>query len=744
MIKLIFKTFIILHLSISVLLSEEIKDIKIEGNNRISNETVKVFIDQYLNENLFNLETTNNIIKSLYETGFFKDVKVKYQENVLYISVIENPLIQILEYDGVKSKTFLEKITNNLTLKPKSSFNDFFLEKDKNLIIQNLKDEGYYFSEVSVKTELLDNDFINIFFEIKLGDKSKISKISFIGDKVFKDRKLNNIIISEEYKPWKFLSGKKYLNERIIAFDQRLLRNFYLNNGYYNVEISSSFAKLINENEFELIYNINANKKIYFGELFLDLPTDFNLENFETVNTYFSDIKGKPYSINSIQKILEMIEETSIYEEYQSIKASVNEVINNDKINLTFILEETPKLFVKKINIFGNNVTNENVIRNQLFIDEGDPFNEILYNKSINEIKSLNYFRNVTSEILDEDNAKIINIYVEEKPTGEISAGAGFGTSGATFLFQVRENNYLGKGIGLDTQAEINEESIKGSISLIDPNYKNSDKSAFMTIKANETDRLKDFGYKSNVMGFSLGTKFEYKNDLRLGLEYENLVEKIETDSTASILQQGQKGNYFDNFLILDFDYDKRNQRYQTNDGFRSNYDMKIPLISETNTFTQNYNFKTFHELYENNITTFSYSLTTSNSLSGENIKLSERLYIPSKSLRGFERGKVGPKDGNDFIGGNYLGSFNFTTTLPFILDDVQNFDGLFFFDAANLWGVDYDSSIDNSNKIRSSVGVGLDWLTPVGPLSFSLAAPLTKVDTDIEETFRFNLGTTF
>jgi len=744
MIKLIFKTFIILHLSISVLLSEEIKDIKIEGNNRISNETVKVFIDQYLNENLFNLETTNNIIKSLYETGFFKDVKVKYQENVLYISVIENPLIQILEYNGVKSKTFLEKITNNLTLKPKSSFNDFFLEKDKNLIIQNLKDEGYYFSEVSVKTELLDNEFINIFFEIKLGDKSKISKISFIGDKVFKDRKLNNIIISEEYKPWKFLSGKKYLNERIIAFDQRLLRNFYLNNGYYNVEISSSFAKLINENEFELIYNINANKKIYFGELFLDLPTDFNLENFETVNTYFSDIKGKPYSINSIQKILEMIEETSIYEEYQSIKASVNEVINNDKINLTFILEETPKLFVKKINIFGNNVTNENVIRNQLFVDEGDPFNEILYNKSINEIKSLNYFRNVTSEILDEDNAKIINIYVEEKPTGEISAGAGFGTSGATFLFQVRENNYLGKGIGLDTQAEINEESIKGSISLIDPNYKNSDKSAFMTIKANETDRLKDFGYKSNVMGFSLGTKFEYKNDLRLGLEYENLVEKIETDSTASILQQGQKGNYFDNFLILDFDYDKRNQRYQTNDGFRSNYDMKIPLISETNTFTQNYNFKTFHELYENNITTFSYSLTTSNSLSGENIKLSERLYIPSKSLRGFERGKVGPKDGNDFIGGNYLGNFNFTTTLPFILDDVQNFDGLFFFDAANLWGVDYDSSIDNSNKIRSSVGVGLDWLTPVGPLSFSLAAPLTKVDTDIEETFRFNLGTTF
>ena len=744
MIKLIFKSSIILYLTISVLFSEEINDIKIDGNNRIPNETVKVFIDQYLNDKSFNLETTNNIIKSLYETGFFKDVKVKYQDNVVYISVIENPLIQILEFEGIKSKSFLEKITSNLTLKPKSSFNEFFLESDKNLIIQNLKNEGYYFSQVIVKTELLDNNFINIFFEIELGDKSKISKISFIGDKVFKDRKLKNVIISEEYKPWKFLSGKKYLNERIIAFDQRLLKNFYLNNGYYNVEISSSFAKLLNENEFELIYNIIPNEKIFFGELFLDLPADFNLENFEKVNTYFNDIKGKPYSINSIQKILEIIEETSIYEEYQSIKASVNEEIDNNKINLTFVLEETSKLFVKKINIFGNNVTNENVIRNKLFIDEGDPFNEILYNRSINEIKSLNYFRNVNSEILDEDNAKIINIYVEEKPTGEISAGAGFGTGGATVLFQVRENNYLGKGIGLNTEAEINEESIKGSISLINPNYKNSDKSAFMSIKANETDRLKDFGYKSNVLGFSLGTNFDYKDDLRLGVEYENLFENMETDSTASILQQRQKGNYYDNFLILDFDYDKRNRRFQTNDGFRSNYDIKVPLISKTNTFTQNYNFKTFHEFYENNITTFSYSISATNSLSGDNVKLSERLYIPSKKLRGFERGKVGPKDGNSFIGGNYSGSFNFTTTLPLILDDVQNFDGLFFVDAANLWGVDYDSSVNKSNKIRSSVGVGLDWLTPVGPLSFSLATPLTKADTDIEETFRFNLGTTF
>ena len=744
MFKLLIKSILIFFLSINFLISDEIKNIKIEGNQRISNETVKVFIDQYLNQQLFDPKVTNEIIKSLYDTGFFKDVKVNYFDDTLYVSVIENPIIQLIEFDGVKSKTLLNRLTDNTTLKPKSSYNDFYLQRDKNLITRNLKNEGYYFSNITVETESLGDNFVNIYYRIDLGEKSKIKKISFLGDKVFKDRKLKNVIISEEYKPWKFLSGKKYLNERTISFEERLLKNFYLNNGYYNAEISSSFAKLINENEFELIYNINANQKTYFGNLSLDLPVDFNPNNFQKVNSLFDDIKGKPYSINLIQKIIETIEETSIYEEYQSIKASVKENIDNDKINLTFILEETPKLFVKKINIFGNNVTNENVIRNRLVIDEGDPFNEILYNKSINEIKSLNFFRNVNSEVIDKENEVTINITVEEKPTGEIAAGAGFGTGGATVLFQVKENNYLGKGIALDAQTELDEESIKGSITLRDRNFKNTDKSAFMSIKANETDRLKDFGYKSNVVGFSLGTKFEYKDDFNLGVEYENLIEKIETDSTASKLQKDQKGNYFDNFLILDFDYDKRNQRFQTNDGFRSNYDVKIPIISKTNTFTQNYNFKTFHELYENNITSFSYSISASNSLAGKNIKLSERLYVPSKKLRGFERGKVGPKDGNDFVGGNYIGAFNFSTTLPYLLDDVQNFDGLFFFDAANVWGVDYDSSINDSNKIRSSVGVGLDWLTPVGPLSFSLATPLTKADTDIEETFRFNLGTTF
>ena len=228
-----------------------------------------------------------------------------------------------------------------------------------------------------------------------------------------------------------------------------------------------------------------------------------------------------------------------------------------------------------------------------------------------------------------------------------------------------------------------------------------------------------------------------------MGLSTKNSIEKITVDSTASTRQKTQEGNYFDSFLGLEFNYDKRNQKFQTTDGFFSNYGLDLPIISETNTLSNSYNYKIFKELYENNVSTFSILLQSSNSISGDDIKLSERLYVPGKRLRGFEAGKVGPKDGSDFIGGNYVSSINATTTVPMFLENLQTVDIVLFADAANIWGVDYNTSLDK-NGIRSSVGVALDWLTPVGPLSFSLAQPITKEATDIEETFRFNIGTSF
>ena len=737
----IFASFLFLQSAVAELVNE----IEVIGNERIPIETIKTFSSIKKKDNLDN-DKINEALKSLYESNFFKNVSIIFKDGKVTIKVVENPIIQNLQIEGVKAQKIRDQFFNNLKLKQRGSFFEENLKSDISTIKKIGKKLGYYFIEVEVVKETLDANKLNIVFNIDLGEKAKIKKISFVGDKKYKDSKLRSVIVSEEYKFWKFISGKKYLSENLIRLDRRLLKNFYLNKGFYNVKVNSSFAKMISKNEFELIFNIDANKKIFFGDLSLKLPVDFKKDNFIRLEKLFRKVKGDPYSIVVIEKILDEIDLITITEQFESVKANVIEEVESDKINLVFEIKDTEKLFVEKINIFGNNITNENVIRNQLLLDEGDPYNEILSNKSINNIKGLNFFRSVNSEILEGSNSdsRILNIEVEEKATGEISAGAGFGTSGGTIIFGVKENNYLGKGIAVNTNFTINAESIKGLFSVRNPNFNNTDKSAFFSIEATETDRLKNSGYKMNKTGLNLGTRFEYFDDFYLGLKTSSFFENIETNSTASVRQKAQKGNYFDSFLGLDFDYDKRNQKFQTSQGFRSFYSLKLPLLSDTNTLTNFYTYKYFTELYENNISTISIYLKSVNSITNEDVKLSERAFVPSSRLRGFVSGKVGPKDGDDYIGGNFVTTLNFSSTIPFLFENNQNTDFLIFFDAANIWGVDYDSSLDSSNKVRSAVGIGVDYFTPVGPLNFSLSEVLSKSDTDRTEGFRFNLGTTF
>ena len=576
--------------------SEIVKEIEINGNERVSDETIIMFSKISINDDLKS-QDLNNIIKNIFKSNFFNDVFVSFKNNKLIITVDELPIIENINFDGIKSKTLLEKITDNLNLISRSSYNETLLKKDREKILTELKSLGYFFSKVNVIKTDVENKKINLTYEINLGDKAKISKISFIGDKKFKDRKLRSIIVSEEYKFWKFISGKKYLNENIIAFDERLLKNFYRNKGFYAVKINSSFAKLYNNDEFELVYNIDSKDKYYFNDLNIQLPDDFDVSNYDELKTFLKNLKGQVYSINTVSKILDKIDLISINEQYESVKATVSENIVSNKINLSFKIEETERFVVERINIYGNSVTRENVIRNQLIIDEGDPYNEILAKKSINEIKSLNFFSDVKTEVVDGQdlNSKIINITVEEKPTGEIMAGAGFGTSGEVIEFSVRENNYLGKGLGVDTAISLSSESIVGKLNVTNPNYNNTDKSISVGLQVLETDKLTNFGYKSKKMGGSVGTKFEYLEDFSLGISTSLFVENIETDSSASERQKKQKGDYFDNYLNLKFDYDKRNQKFKTTDGFRSVYTVGLPIISENNTISNYYNLGLLH-----------------------------------------------------------------------------------------------------------------------------------------------------
>ncbi len=748
MLKLMIKYFLfflIFLVKISFASAEIVKSISVNGNDRITDETIIVFSKVDIGDNLI-INDLNDIIINLYETDFFKNVSVNLKESVLTINVIENDLIQSVKINGVKNKKLKQALLDQLVLTQKKSYVNE-RSNDEVLKLSNfLKISGYYFSKVDLKVEKNNNNTVNLIYDIVLNKKAVIKKINFSGQKIFKSRLLSSVIITEENKFWKFLSKKKYLNENQIQLDQRLLKNFYLNEGYYNVKISQTNANIINDNNFSLTYNIDAGKKFFFNDLSLVIPTDYDPNNFKFIQVLLDDLKNQAYSSNKINDLLNEIDNIAVTKQYEFINASFSEnIIDGNKINIEFVINESQKLYVDRINILGNDITNETVIRNLLIVDEGDPLNEILNNKSKNNIKSSGLFSKVDYKILDTNNEfkKDIQITVTEQPTGEISAGAGYGTSGQTFSFGIKENNFLGNATKLNTNLSITSKSVKGGFNVIIPNYNYSDKSLRLNLSRATNDFLSTSGFKNTITNFTLGTGFEHKQDLFFTPLIVFEAEDLTTDSTASAALKKQDGNYNTIELDYSFLYDKRDQSFRPTDGYFSRFNQTLPLVSNDYSLSNTYDFKTYHQITENTVSNLSFHISAINSLDGGDVRVSDRVYLSSRKLRGFEPGKIGPKDNLDFIGGNYASAASLQTTLPTFLPELESVDFNIFLDAGNLWGVDYDSSLDNS-KIRSSTGLSIDWLTPVGPLNFVFAQPITKASTDIEQTFRFDIGTTF
>ena len=746
MIKNLFLSFLFILFYLTFANAEVVKKINLKGNKRITTESIAIFgkidLGSDLNEN-----GLNKILKNLYETNFFEDVKISLDNGILNISVVENPIIQQVQILGIKAKKYKDPLFEMIKLKKNSSYNEYLLKKDREIILNTLKSSGFYFAVVKLEKVENSNDTVSLIYNIDLGKKAKIKKIRFIGDKKYKDRKLFRVIASEEDKFWKFISRNKLLNQSRIDLDSRLLTNFYKNKGFYNIKVESTFAELLDDGMFDLTFNINAGNKFFFNDLKLNIPDDYDRNNFQKIDSLFEKLKNEPYSFIAIEDILEEVEAIALNEQYDSIVATVEEnIVDKNKLNFSIYIDNTERHLVERINIIGNNITREDVIRNNLILDEGDSFNTILHKKSINNLKALNFFKSVDSKIVDGNNpdSKVINIEVEEKPTGEISAGAGVGTSGTMIGFGVKENNFLGRGIQFSTNLELTDESVRGMFGVSNPNFRGTDQSVFANIQSSETDRLTSFGYKTTKTGFTLGSRFEYYQDMFLSPSVTTYYESLKTDSSASANLKKQKGTYFDSDLNYLIDYDKRNQKFQTTDGFRSRFSQSIPVVSDTYGLMNGYEFNFYEELMDEMISSFSFYAKTINSISGDDVRISERLYMPGRKLRGFQRGKVGPVDSDDYVGGNYVSAVNLATTLPNVMPNWQNVDFSVFFDAGNVWGVDYSSAVDDNSKIRSAAGVSLDWHTPVGPMSFSLANPLSKSSTDKTETFRFNLGTTF
>ncbi len=726
--------------------AEVVNNVKINNNDRISKNTILTY-GKIETGKKYSPDDLNNILKDLYETNFFKEVSLKITNNTLVINVVENKLIQTININGIKSSRIKEAILKSLNIRDKSPFIKSQVEKDLLKIKTSLSVEGFYFAKVTSSIDENLNNTVNLNFNIDLGEKVKISKIQFTGDKIIKDKNLRNLITIEESKFWKFLSKNKYLNKQSLFRDERLLKNYYLDEGYYDVVVNASTAQLLDNNSFNVTFNINAGNLYEINDTKLILPIDYDIENFKDVQKLLDKIKNKNYSFYRLSKIVKAIDKISLSREYDFITAEIiEEKISANKIDITFKVSETEKLYVEEINILGNSITEEGVIRKNLEVDEGDPFNELLQAKSLNNIRALNIFKSVKEEVIEGSTptTKIININVEEKPTGEISLGAGVGSDGATVGFAVSENNFLGKGVKLSTSLRFSSDSVKGNFTVYNPDFNYSGRAVSTNIESTKTDKISSSGYETSKTGFSFGTAFEEYENLYFSPKLSFFSETIDTDSSASAALKKQDGSFFETKFSYGLDYDLRDRGYRTTEGTRSNFFQSIPLISDDFALRNTYQVTKWHQFNNKVISDFGFYVSAINSINNEDVKISSRLSIPKNRLRGFESGKVGPVDGTDYVGGNYSASLNFNATLPMLFPSFENIDFKYFLDIANLWGVDYSDAVKENDTIRSTTGLGINWFTPVGPLNFTLSQSLSKASSDVTENFQFNLGTTF
>ncbi len=734
----------IIILSFTSLKAEIVKEVVIEGNKRVSDETIKVYGEIEINKD-FSENEINNVLNNLYSTNFFEDVKINLKNNKLIIILKEYPVINQLILVGEKKKGNVEQIKKLIQLKERRSFIRSYLAKDIDIIKKLYSSLGYNFAEVNAKIKEIDTDNLDLVIEIKRGNQTKISSINFIGNSNIRSKRLRDVIASEEDKFWKFISKNTNLSENLINLDKRLLINYYKSIGFYDIKITSNIAQINQLGNADLVYTIEEGTRYTIKKISTKVDKVFDKKIFFPLNKTFKNYVGEYYSPFKIKKLLEELDELIEENNLQFVEHNVQEIIEDDAINIVLNVFEGKKNLIERINITGNYATNEDVIRGELIVDEGDPLTNLNLDKSIAQIKERRIFKDVSYEIKDgsQTNLKVININVEEQPTGEIGAGAGVGTSGGTLAFNIKENNWLGEGKALAFEVQLDNESIAGNLTFSDPNYDFLGNSLYYSVASEQNDKPNQ-GYENSLISASIGTSFEQYRDVDVNLGISGSFDDLKTEDSASESLKKQSGNFSELSANYGFTFDKRNRVFMPTSGSVYSFSQSLPIYADKSFIANTFRVSKYKSISEDLVGSGKFFFSAVNGIGDDDVRLSKRRNLSTKRLRGFERNKVGPVDGIDHIGGNYAAAVNFETNLPNLLPENSNTDVGLFLDFGNVWGVDYDESIDESNKIRSSVGAAMNWISPIGPLSFVLSQNLSKADTDETESFSFNLGTTF
>lgn len=732
--------------------AETVSRIEVSGSERIEEATVVSYMDLKPGDTLDEV-AIDRALKSLFSTGLFADVNVvNAGGGVVKVSVSENPIVNQISFEG-NDKIEDDELLGEIQLRPRQVFTRTKVQSDLSRLNQVYRRQGRFSVNIEPKVIRLDQNRVDLVFEIDEGDVTEVKTIRFVGNKRFDDDKLRSVISTKQAAWYRFLSSDDRYDEDRLSYDQELLRNYYLSRGYADFSVVSATAELSpDKKSFFLTFTVDE------GDRYKVAGTSIvsELRNFDT-NALQDSINFSAGDWYDADKVKETVSAMTDYlgdlqYAFVNVKPDIQKDREKKEVLVVFTVSETPPVFVERVNINGNVRTMDKVLRREIEVVEGDPFNRSKVAKSEQNIKNLDYFENVKLDVKQGSapDKTVIDVDVQEKSTGELSIGAGFSsTDGPLADFRIRERNLLGKGQDLLFATTIAGKRSEFDVSFTEPYFLDRDLSAGFDLFHITRDLQDESSYDQKRTGGAMRMGYPLSENWRQTLKYQYEKNDIDNvDSDASRFIRDQEGIRTTSAISQRLVYDTRDSILLTTEGLYYWLDTEVAgLGGDAKYVSGRTGASYFYPVMDQVVVNALGEVGAITGYSDTDVEINERFFIGGSTLRGFERSGIGPRDSktDDALGGNMFYRGSVEGSFPVGLPKEMGIKGHLFTDFGSLMDIDEDGTdLLEEDSLRASAGVGLSWRSPFGPIRVDLAVPYIKEDFDEEEYFRFDFGTRF
>ena len=737
-----------------------IADIRVQGNERIESGTIISYLVVQKGDR-FNPEQIDRSLKSLFATGLFSDAAISRDGSSLVVRVVENPIINRVVFEGNK-KTNDEHLNGVVQLKARSVYTPEVVQLDRQRILDEYAKKGRFGARVEPKIVKLDHNRVDLVFEIDEGSDTYISHINFVGNHVYSESKLKDIISSREEAWWRFLSSTDSYDPDRLNYDRELLRRFYLRNGYVDIDISNPTAELAaDRSAFFVNFTVKEGERYRVGKV----NVVSNLRNVDpAVFQKLVDLtEGDWYDGSQIETISSQLGDAARALGYAFVDVKPNAVRDpaTKTIGLTFTVGEAPRVYVERIDITGNVRTQDKVIRREFRLAEGDAFNSELIRRSRQRIEDTQYFGkvNVTSAPGSAPDRAVINTVVEEKSTGELTVGGGYSTDiGALLNLGLHEHNIIGSGMEAGINGTLAQKQTQVDLSISNPYFLDRNLLASADVFAIQSDLTSYEAYQERRVGTALSLGYEINDHLRQNWTYSLVQRDIyNVQTTASLYVSDEAGTSLLSQVGQSTSFDYRDSRVDPHQGFIVRLGTDYAGVGGDVRYARvkvDSNYLIPLERYFGDpdyLLSFSAGGGYMFSL-GQQERIIDRFFLGGDNLRGFETAGAGPHaiNGGDSLGGRFIWTQSTEFRFPLPVSADLGLSGRLFVDigalsqASNKTRTGTPIVISDSAAPRIGSGFGISWKTPFGLINLDFAPIAIKQKYDTTQFFRFSFGTRF